>query len=257
MRRTLLLGLALLLASPTVGPAQGTPTGFLDKVLRIGGTDHKYQVYLPAGYTDEQEWPVILFLHGAGERGSDGTSQSAVGLGKAIREHPERWPAIVVLPQVAEGSTWVGAHGDMEMAALDRTLAEYRGDRARLYLTGLSMGGQGTWALGYQHGDRFAAIVAICGFVGAGAGFPTFLPAGTQDPFAEAASRLRGIPIQVFHGDADRVVPADQSRRMVSALQAAGADVRYTEFPGVGHNAWDPAYALSELPAWLFRQRKH
>jgi len=256
MRRSFVVGLMLLLSCPAVATAQGMGTGFLDKVIRIDGTDHKYQVYLPTGYNVGEEWPVILFLHGAGERGSDGTSQSAVGLGKAIREHPDRWPAIVVLPQVAEGSTWVGTHGQMAMAALDRTVAEYRGDRARLYLTGLSMGGQGAWALGYQHADRFAAIVAICGFVGAGPGFPSFLPAGTQDPFAETASKLRGVPIQVFHGGADRVVPAEQSQRMTAALRAAGADVRYTEFPGVGHNSWDLAYARDELSTWLFRQRQ-
>ena len=84
----------------------------------------------------------------------------------------------------------------------------------------------------------------------------TFLPAGIQDPFAETASRIRGIPIRVFHGDADRAVPAEQSRRMTAALEAVGADVHYTEFPGVGHNAWDPAYAQAELSTWLFQQRK-
>jgi len=246
---------ALALAPGPLG-AQQAATGFLDRVITHAGVEYAYQVYIPAAYRPSAPSPVILFLHGAGERGSDGKAQSAVGLGPAIREHPERWPAIVVLPQVPEGQSWVGPAGAMAMAALDRTLEEFRGDPARIYLTGLSMGGNGSWALGYQHTDRFAAIVAVCGFLATGPGFPSFLAAGTADAAAEVAARLKGIPIQVFHGDADRVVPAAESRQVVAALRAVGADVQYTELPGVGHNAWDAAYGSAELAGWLFAQRK-
>ncbi len=250
------LAVGVLVLAPLSLRAQQASTGFLDRVITHAGVEYAYQVYVPASYRPSEAAPVILFLHGAGERGSDGKRQSEVGLGAAIREHPERWPAIVVLPQVPAGQSWVGPAGAMAMAALDQTLAEFRGDPTRLYLTGLSMGGNGSWSLGYQHPDRFAAIVAICGFLASGPGFPSFLPAGTADAPGEVAARLRRIPIQVFHGDADRVVPAEESRRLVAALRAAGADVQYTELPGVGHNAWDAAYGSAEVARWLFSQRK-
>ena len=252
--KTLMVGTMLL--APISLSAQAIETGFLDRVVTHAGVEYAYQVYIPPTYRPSEASPVILFLHGAGERGSDGKRQSAVGLGKAIREHPERWPAIVILPQVPQGQSWVGAAGAMAMAALDQTLDEFRGDPSRIYLTGLSMGGNGSWSLGYQHTERFAAIVAVCGFLGAGPGFPSFLAAGTADAAAEVATRLKGIPIQVFHGDADRVVPATESRQVVAALRAVGADVQYTELPGVGHNAWDPAYGSVELARWLFAQKK-
>lgn len=251
---TLTIG-ALVLAPASLG-AQQPPTGFLDRVITHTGVEYAYQVYVPPSYRPSEAAPVILFLHGAGERGSDGKRQSEVGLGAAIREHPERWPAIVVLPQVPEGQSWVGPAGAMAMAALDQTLGGFRGDPTRIYLTGLSMGGNGSWALGYRHPDRFAAIVAVCGFLSSGPGFPSFLATRTVDAAAEVAARLKGIPIQVFHGDADRVVPATESRQVVAALRAVGADVQYTELPGVGHNAWDAAYGSAEVARWLFSQRK-
>lgn len=252
--KTLAIG-ALVLVPASLG-AQQASTGFLDRVITHAGVEYAYQVYVPPTYRPGEAAPVILFLHGAGERGSDGKRQSAVGLGAAIREHPERWPAIVILPQVPAGQSWVGPAGAMAMAALDQTLGEFRGDPGRIYLTGLSMGGNGSWSLGYQYPDRFAAIVAICGFLTGGPGFPSFLAPGTADAAAEVATRLKGIPIQVFHGDADRVVPATESRQIVAALRATGADVQYTELPGVGHNAWDAAYGSADLAGWLFAQRK-
>ena len=250
----LLLG--ALLSSPGPLAAQATETGFLDRSISLDGVEYVYQIYVPRAYQPNEEWPVILFLHGAGERGDDGLLPTQVGLGSAIRAHSERWPAIVVFPQVPVGMTWQGAPGRAAMAALDATLREFRTDGSRVYLTGLSLGGNGAWYLGYHHADRFAALVVICGFVEAVHGFPGFIPSSIEDPYAEVAAGVADLPIWIVHGGADVVVPVTGSQRMAAALEEAGAEVRYEELPGVGHNAWDPAYASGELAAWLFSQRR-
>jgi len=232
-------------------------SGFLDRTVRLQGVDHSYKVYVPEAYAVDSPWPVILFLHGAGERGTDGVLSTTVGLGRAIREFPSRYPAIVVFPQAPLDTTWTGEPGRVAMAALEKTLHEFSTDRDRVYLTGLSMGGQGAWALAYSHSDQFAAAVVICGFIGVGSGaFASFMAADVADPPAALATRIRKLPVWVYHGDADRTVPVDQSRTVVASLRAVGADVQYTELPGVGHNSWDAAYQSPELAAWLFKQRR-
>lgn len=243
MHRRALIG-SLAAAMALIGApafAADTPTGFLNKSLSIDGTEYRYVVYVPRDYTAEKEWPVILFLHGAGERGSDGLKQTEVGLGRALRLFPERYPAIVVMPQCATGDRWAGRMAEMALRALDRTLEEYRIDRSRQYLTGLSMGGFGSWLIASQHPSRFAAVVPIC---------------GGGDP-AAMASKLKDLPIWTFHGDADEAVPVARTREMVDAIKAAGGErIRYTEYPGVGHNSWDRAYASQELTDWLFAQKR-
>jgi len=243
------------LAVAVAACARAPETGFLDRSVTVDGQEFRYQVYVPREYQASRDWPVILFLHGAGERGSDGLSQTQVGLGAAIRLAPDRWPAITVFPQVPEDLTWQGTPGRVAMAALEATEAEYRTDADRVYLTGLSLGGNGTWYLGYEHADRFAALVAICGFVEARSeAFPAFTPAA--DPFAEVAARIAHLPVWIVHGDADQLVPVEQSRRMAAALRELGADVTYVELPGVNHNSWDPGYADAALAPWLFAKRR-
>jgi predicted peptidase len=247
----LLVTLSVLLGLAVPATAQNRETGFLDRSVEVGGTASRYQVYVPSAYDPSRRWPVILFLHGAGERGSDGLIQTEVGLGSAIRRFADRYPAIVVFPQTPAGERWTGQAGDIAMAALDRTISEFSIDDRRVYLTGLSMGGNGSWYLAWRHPDRWAGVVVVCGFLGLGP-FPSFLPAGTSDPAAAVAEKIRHLPIWVFHGDADKTVPVTASREVVAALQKAGATVKYTELPGVGHNAWDAAYRDPELPKWLF-----
>lgn len=206
-----------------------------------------------------ERWPAILFLHGAGERGSDGLLQTAVGLGEAIRRDPARYPAIVVFPQAPRGSWWTGAAAEAALAALDRTLEEFSVDRGRLYLTGLSMGGHGAWYLAYRHPERFAAVAPICGWVERRPREPpsaAVVPEEDGPPFEALARRLRGVPVWAFHGEVDPVIPVEQSRRAAAALEEAGADVRYSELPGVGHDSWDAAYASPAFSAWLFGQRR-
>ncbi|HJN95072.1 MAG TPA: prolyl oligopeptidase family serine peptidase [Gammaproteobacteria bacterium] len=230
-------------------------TGFLDRSVTVNGANHPFQVYIPRGYDGSQQWPVILFLHGAGERGDDGLKQTQVGLGRAIRLNPERWPAIGIFPQMPASESWQGDAGRAAMIALDATMQEFTVDSSRQYLTGLSLGGNGTWYLGYQYTERFAALVAVCGFVGLGDSFPAFLPETSSGPYRDLAVDLAAKSVWIVHGDADSVVPVDESRKMVEALQGAGAEVHYTELPGVGHNAWDAAYSNEELIDWLFEQR--
>lgn len=228
-------------------------SGFLDRTVRLDGVEYPYVVYVPRHLSAPA--PVVLFLHGIGERGNDGLMQTQGGLARAIRNNPEAWPAIVVMPQAPEESVWQGGAAAAAIAALDQTIAEYTIDESRVYLTGLSMGGNGTWYLAFRHPDRFAALAAICGFVSDRPRVPTFLPE-SDDPFSDVAERIKGIPTWVFHGDEDEAIPVEESRRIVAALKRAGADVRYTEFPGVGHAVWDPAYEMSQLTEWLFRQQR-
>src|SRR5690606_27947035 len=140
--------IAALLAAPVSGQSdQEVQTGFLDRVVTVAGRTYPYQVYVPREYAaaGERRFPVILFLHGAGERGDDGLAQTEVGLGPALRRHPSRYPAIVVFPQAPRDSAWTGRVAEAAMAALERTEAEFRTDPDRVYLTGISMGGHGTW----------------------------------------------------------------------------------------------------------------
>ena len=232
-------------------------TGFLNRTVNIGGKPVRYQVYVPLDYTPAKNWPVILFLHGAGERGTDGLRQTQVGLGTAIRENARWFPAIVVLPQAPPGKIWGGDVGEWALAALEQSIGEFHGDRTRLYLTGISMGGYGAWTLALYHPKMFAAIVAVCGGVLPPTHFKQLgVPLSDPDPYAGVAQRLAGTPAWLFHGAADSVVPVTESRRVHGAFEKAGSPVNYTEYPGVGHNSWDPAFSDSKLWEWLFVQRR-
>ncbi len=257
--------MAAALAATLSEPAWAAPpeTGFLDRSVIVDGTEYRYQVYVPRDYRGSVLWPVILALHGGGARGSDGLKQTQNGLARAIRVKVSRYPAIVVFPQSpTEGPGWQALGGRIALASLDDALEEFNADPSRVYLTGHSQGGNGSWYLAYHHPERFAAVVVVCGFIGehiggtSGAFYPAIAPASSPDPFAAIAERVARLPIWIFHGDADSAIPVEQSRGMASALEALGADVRYTELPGVDHNAWDPAYESEELLVWLFAQKR-
>ncbi len=237
-----------------------TENGFLNRTLTVGGKSYPYVVYVPRDFDRSGRWPVILFLHGAGERGADGLKPTQVGMGTAIRFNSERIPALVVFPQAPDETRWLGEPAGAAMAALDRSIAEFNGDPARVYLTGLSMGGYGTWYLATAHPERFSALVVICGGIVAQ---PTAssvrrspLTENAADPYAFTANAVRATPVWIFHGAVDPVIPVTESRRMYDALKKAGADVRYSELPGIGHNAWDAAYGNPDLWLWLFGQHR-
>ena len=260
--RTLVVLVALVVVG--VGRVSAQDTGFVNRSVSVDGTEYRYQVYIPRNFQRSTALPIILALHGGGEYGRDGLLQTDGGLAHAIRQHADRFPAIVVFPQSPPGGTpGFQAFGErIALAALDKSMAEFNADRSRIYLTGLSMGGNGAWYLAYHHVDRFAALVVVCGFVGdflgatSGVHYPAIVPTSSSDPYAAIAQRVSRLPIWIFHGDADQTVPVEVSRRMAAALRAIGADVQYTELPGVGHNAWDPAYDRADLFTWLFKQKR-
>jgi predicted peptidase len=202
--------------------------------------------------------PVILFLHGAGERGTDGIRQKETGLGPALRKNPV--PAIVVYPQLPPDAQWLGEHADAAMQALDDAIREFDGDPQRVYLTGMSLGGYGVWHLALAHPDRFAALVPVCGGIAPAESASSVrqspLTAYALDPYRFTAHALRHIPAWIFHGAADATIPPDESRRMHDALRNEHADVRYTEYADVGHDSWTRAYTEPELWRWLFEQRQ-
>lgn len=233
------------------------PTGFLDRSLHFEGSEYRYQVYVPRHYDRSRDWPAILFLHGSGERGSDGLFSTAIGLGNAIRRDPDRYPAIVVFPQVPKGSSWSGRMERVALAALTRTIDEFSINRDRIALTGISMGGAGVWRLALHHPDRFQVIAPICGWVVPPATLPEFsedlerLGLDADAPYDSLAKKLKSANIWIAHGAKDTTVPPSESRRMHEALERAGADVRYTEYPEAGHNAWDPSYMNDEFATFL------
>ncbi len=254
------LVVVILTLSCTAVP-QHHETGFLDRSVTVGGTAYPYIVYVPRNYDPSRAWPVIVFLHGSGERGSDGIRATQIGVAAAIRSHPERAPAIIVIPQAPAETRWLGEPADAAMAALDHTMAELHTDPHRVYLTGLSMGGYGTWHLAMAHPERWAALVVVCGGL---LPHPTTtavaqspLNAEAADPYAFTAHAVRNFPIWIFHGTDDPVIPVDEAKKMDVALVKEGApNFHYTEYPGVGHNAWDKAYTEDGMWRWLFEQKR-
>ncbi len=249
----------MLLLLLQLASTQTVQTGFLDRTVTVAGQSYHYQVYVPATYAAQPSWPAILFLHGAGERGSDGLLQTSVGLAPAIRQNPSRYPAIVVFPQAPRDSLWVGTPADMAVAALQQTMREFHVDPKRVYLTGLSMGGNGTWYIAYRHPELFAAVVPICGWI---RDFPQFrgsqpvVPGDSAQIMPLLVQKLGKTPIWIFHGEVDQVVNVNGSREPAAALKTAGADVRYTEMLGLNHNSWDAAYGSDEFVKWLFAQQR-
>jgi poly(3-hydroxybutyrate) depolymerase len=230
-----------LLIQPLPAPSGDNPTqpGFHLRTVPTDRGERKYTVYVPEGYDGSKTFPVILFLHGAGERGDDGITPAQVGLGPAIFNRLGGIPALVVFPQARR--TWSAGSPDSQAAlkALDDVMGTYKADPKRVILTGLSMGGAGSWDLATAMPERFAAVIPICG-------------PGNPDGVA----RLKALPVWTVCGDADRDETVLNLRAMVGALRREGATARLTEYRGVGHNSWDRAYNNPELIAWMLAQQR-
>lgn len=197
-----------------------------------------YRLLKPKAPKPGRTYPVVLFLHGAGQVGLDNRSQlKHLPAQMAAEPWRSRYPCFLIAPQCPPGRSWLN-EVDVLLAILERVLNEHPADPRRVYLTGLSMGGFGSWNLATLYPERFAAVVPICG-----GGNPAL------------AARLLDVPIWAVHGDADTVVPVEQSRTMIDAIQNAGGSPRYTELRGVTHNSWTPAYRQPDgVIAWMFRQ---
>lgn len=198
---------------------------------RVTNTSLPYLLYAPETSVPV---PLILFLHGSGERGDDLIHVGDEGLPEILANLPEA--ALVVVPQCPENTRWAD---NLEALGtiLDTVVAGHTVDLNRLYLTGLSLGGQGSWYLAARTPERFAALVPVC---------------GRSNP--EAAEKLKTLPIWVFHGANDDTVPPDESKKMVRALEEVGVNVKLTIYPGVGHDSWSKAYSEPELYTWMFAQ---
>ena len=236
---------------------------FLERSVELYGVTYRYQVFVPARRFGGKR-PVVVFLHGKGELGYDGRKPTLVGLGPHLRANADTFPAIAVFPQAPDNTQWTGEVSQIALLALDATLLEFDAEPDRVYLTGLSMGALGTWLIGLEHPGRFAALVPVCNSLLARSA-PKELDAGADgsphvawDPLLSAAPKLRDMPIWIFHGGQDDVVPPLHARRMFEILKSEKAvNVRYTEFPHANHNCWDSAYAgTSELWPWLFAQQR-
>lgn len=202
-----------------------------------------YLLHLPEGYgaDPERRWPLLLFLHGAGERGDDVWRARTHGPPRPGQEGAD-FPFIVVTPLCPEGAIW---SNDLLLALLDEVEASHAVDPRRVYVTGLSMGGFGTWRLGLSHPERFAAIAPICG----GGEFIV--------PLLADKTLLASLPVWAFHGAKDPVVPLEESRRMVDVLRRLGSqEVRFTVYPEALHDSWTETYANPALYAWFLRHSR-
>ena len=192
-----------------------------------------YLIFLPRDYKPAgKRWPLILFLHGAGQRGSDLELVKEHGVAKIVGQRPD-FPFIVVSPQCPADGWWTT---DVLATLLDEVEKKYRVDKKRIYLTGLSMGGFGTWNLAMEQPDRFAALVPICG-----RGNPLLV------------HRIKHLPIWVFHGAKDKVVPLSNSIDMVRALRKHGAKPKFTIYPDAAHDSWTRTYENPRLYEWMLK----
>jgi predicted peptidase len=200
--------------------------------------EYDFLLQLPDGYRTaprDRRWPLVLFLHGLGERGRDLQRVKTHGLPKLVEEG-KRFPFILISPQCPDDEWW----NVLALEALiDHVAKKYRVDRERIYVTGLSMGGYGTWALAQRHPERYAAVVPICG--------------GGE---VRHAPDLRNLPLWAFHGANDRTVPLKRSVEMIDAIRAAGGAPKFTIYPEGEHNVWDETYANPELWTWLLAQKR-
>ena len=249
----------LLLFWSLLGVAYGQ-SAFEKKVyVTASGDSLNYRLLRPEVEQEGEKYPLVLFLHGAGERGSDNEKQLTHGSQMWLNPvNRENYPAFVLVPQCPQSGYWAYTErpssfepdqmpADVPLSLvfatlrelLDTYLAMSQVDKQRIYIMGLSMGAMGTYDMTIRYPEIFAAAIPICGTVN-----PTRLSAAKE------------VKFRIFHGDADSVVPVSGSRQAYKALKAAGADVKYIEFPGVTHGSWNPAFTLPDFMSWLFSQKK-
>jgi predicted peptidase len=219
------------------------------------GKTVSYQLMKPEKIDPDKKYPLVVFLHGAGERGNDNEAQVVHGVPQfASRENREKYPCFLIAPQCPPAAKWaevdwsanshtipkeVSEPGRLTLLLIETLLKEQPIDPKRIYITGLSMGGYGTWDLIARRPDLFAAAAPVCG--------------GADEATAE---KIKQIPLWVFHGGKDGAVKPQRSRNMITALEKVGAKPKYTEYPEVGHDSWNPAYKDPEFYKWLFAQKR-
>lgn len=253
--RLVLRALLLLLLATSGAAQQETPNaviaGFSAGSHRsASGEAMQYRLFVPPGYDAGQKYPIVVWLHGAAGRGSDNVSQLAGGnyAGAHLWTTPEnqaKYHAFVLAPQVDASKGWARPHTNtppvairLALEILDTVETKYSIYRTREYVAGQSMGGEGVWAALSIAPTRFAAAIALCGYGD-----------------AYMISRVAKVPVWIFQGEEDPAVPVSRARTWVAELRKAGGAPRYTEYPGIGHDAWDVAFKEPELAAWVFAHR--
>jgi predicted peptidase len=205
----------------------------------------RFLLYVPRAYQPDQAWPLLLFLHGSGEGGNDVELVRREGLPKLLEHNPD-FPFIVISPQNPKDVPWADDLRELN-ALIDHVQAEYHIDPKRISITGLSMGGYGTWQLASRYPQRFAALVPIAG------GYDYYNPGVPPRNICA----LKDVPVWVFHGEKDEIVELSRAQPLVEALQQCGGNVTFTLYPDADHRAtWERAYADPELYRWLAEQKR-
>lgn len=255
MFRSFLAACALFCAMTSLAAAADVQDLYEARTFKSAEGDLKYRLLKPQDYDPNKKYPLVIFFHGAGERGDDNAKQLVHGMKDfASAANRAKYPCFVVAPQCPNNKQWVEVPWSddkhtmpkeasqplkLSVALLDALEKEFSIDKDREYVTGLSMGGFGTWDLVQRYPDRFAAAAPVCG--------------GGDTAGAKSLAKL---PIWVFHGDNDTAVKTQRSRDMVAALKAAGSDVKYTEYKNTGHDSWSATYSDPKFMEWLFAQKK-
>jgi len=263
-----LLFLSVLLSScrskPPQQPVQSfSQETFLSREIKVGESTYRYRVFIPMDRKAGESLPVMLYLHGSDERGTDNEGQLS-GPAPSILENPGRFNFIIVFPQCPADRFWDKDLIPVAINELDQVVNEFGGDPSRLFLAGFSLGGYGVWMSAAMYPQKFAAIVPMSGRLVPRSGERKYVPpeilklADSEDPFVAYANVLKDTPIWIYHGANDNIVPVSNSRNMVKALQKAGnSDVNYTELENIGHVSLTAAFADQHLFDWLSQHRRN
>jgi predicted peptidase len=252
MRTALVLGL---LALAPLARAADFEKLLEKRTFKKGGSSLLYRLMKPDGYDGKKAYPLVIFLHGAGERGKDNEAQLRHGIKDfASDDARKKYPCFLIAPQCPSGGFWSNIDfrarplkmgkepspsGQLVLDLLASMRKEFKVDEKRIYITGLSMGGFGTWDLMCRHPNLFAAGIPICG------GADT-----------AAVVKIAKVPVWAFHGDKDRAVNVSLTRDAIAAMKKAGGSPKYTEYPGAGHDSWTKTYSDPKVMKWLFEQKK-
>jgi predicted peptidase len=260
-----ILCLVLLLATQNAW-GQNAPSDLLRREVKMGGQTYGYRVYVPKNRNPKKKLPVMLFLHGNGVNGTDNQRQ-VQGMDQIVYKNPDFFNFIIVFPQARPNTIWIGDQTAQALKALDQTVEEFNGDSKRLYLSGFSMGGYGTWTTAALYQNKFAALVPVAGGIVPPFQIPallkkTFPPEivtilDSPNPYNALAKRIGNTPVWLSHGSDDEAVPVTESRKISEALKKNGnKNVFYTEYPNTNHNGvFLKAFAEPKLYQWLAKQK--
>lgn len=260
-----ILCFVLLLAPQNVW-GQNASSGLLRREVKIDAQTYGYRVYVPKNRNPKKKLPVMLFLHGNGVNGTDNERQIQ-GIDQIVYKNPDLLNFIIVFPQARPNTIWIGDMTTQALKALDQTVDEFNGDLKRLYLSGFSMGGYGTWTTAAIHQNKFAALIPVAGGIIPPFQIPAFLKntfppeiitiLDAPNPYNALAKRIGNTPVWLSHGSDDESVPVTESRKISEALKKNGnKNVFYTEYANTNHNGvFLRAFTEPKFHQWLAKQK--